>query len=423
MKIFANLSGREKTFLFVCFSYILFFEFPLFADLTQIPPHFFCVCSTILLLLLYPNAFTSKATKWFFIFIAILLANVALGRHIHINGLSNDTLPALWRITIEVAWILPSILMMSILQKLDNPNLYRAIGYGSVIILTISFLYILPLLMTYSNILRAASTENNLEFTRPLGLPDYTLMHAYVLILPGLGMYMKKNVGYKKFISFFLIVLFCYVITQTSISTSITMGLLIVLFFIIHDDRNKQKSMFWGLIAVFAFLAAYQMGLVLAFVDWVMPFFEGTAVSFKLNDVHDSIVNRAIQGDSFEGRASLHKLSQMSFLENPIFGGGKAGGHSHVLDTLGTVGLVGFFPFFMTVWCIMRNYTNLVIKNDRIYMYLVFGISAVYLYNKGIFGSTGWLFMCVIAPSLVKTISNDRTLRTNSLGAGRFITL
>lgn len=26
---------------------------------------------------------------------------------------------------------------------------------------------------------------------------------------------------------------------------------------------------------------------------------------------------------------------------------GKAGGHSHVLDTLGTVGLVGFIPFIL----------------------------------------------------------------------------
>ena len=55
----------------------------------------------------------------------------------------------------------------------------------------------------------------------------------------------------------------------------------------------------------------------------------------------------------------------------------------------------------------MKNYTNIINKNDRIYMYLVFGIAGVYLYHKGIFGSAGWLFMCVIAPSLVKTISNE----------------
>ena len=182
MKILASLSGREKMFLFVSLSYILFFAFPLFADLTHIQPQFVCMFATILLLFLYPNAFTSKVSRWFFIFISVLIVNALLGRHIHINGLSNDTLPALWRITIEVAWVLPAILMMSILLKLDNANLYKAIGYGSVIILTISFIYILPLLMAYSNILRAASTEGSLEFTRPLGLPDYTLMHAYVFM-------------------------------------------------------------------------------------------------------------------------------------------------------------------------------------------------------------------------------------------------
>lgn len=407
MKILASLSGREKMFLFVSLSYILFFAFPLFADLTHIQPQFVCMFATILLLFLYPNAFTSKVSRWFFIFISVLIVNALLGRHIHINGLSNDTLPALWRITIEVAWVLPAILMMSILLKLDNANLYKAIGYGSVIILTISFIYILPLLMAYSNILRAASTEGSLEFTRPLGLPDYTLMHAYVFMLPGLCMYMKKNTGIKKCISFLLVVLFFYVITQTSVSTSIAMGLFIVLFSIIYNENDKHKSVVWGIVAICVFFAAYQMGLVLAFVDWLMPFFEGTAVSFKLQDIHDSIINGALQGGSFEGRADHHEISQMSFLENPIFGGGKAGGHSHVLDTLGTVGLIGFIPFFLTIWFSMKNYTNIINKNDRIYMYLVFGIAGVYLYHKGIFGSAGWLFMCVIAPSLVKTISNE----------------
>lgn len=410
MNLFVNLTVREKTFLLVSLSYFFFFAFPLFADLTHIPAQFVCIFVAVSLLLLYPNSIASRASKWFFIFIAILFANAILGRHIHINGLSNDTLPAMWRITIEVAWILPSILMMSILLKLDKPNLYKAIGYGSVIILTISFIYILPLLMAYSNILRAASTENSLEFPRPLGLPDYTLMHAYVFILPGLCMYMKKNVGRKKIISLFLMVLFFYVITQTSVSTSITIGLFIILFSFIYNDRNKKKSIFWGIIAVCALFAAYQMGLVLAFVDWLMPVFEGTAVSFKLQDIHDSIVKGVLQGGSFEGRADYHELSQMSFMKDPIFGGGKAGGHSHVLDTLGTVGLVGFIPFFLMVWCIMRNYIDIIIKNDRIYVYLVFGIAVVYLYHKGIFGSTGWLFMCVIAPSLIKTISNESSM-------------
>ena len=412
MKILANLTRREKMFLFVSFSYILFFAFPLFADIAGIQAQFVCVFTAVLLLFLYPKAFISRVSKWFFIFIAILIVNAMLGRYIHINGLSNDTLPAIWRITIEAAWVLPAILMMSILLKLDKPNLYKAIGYGSVIILTISFLYILPLLIAHSNILRAASTDNSLEFTRPLGLPDYTLMHAYVFIMPGLCMYMKKNTGIKKLCSLFMIVLFFYVITQTAVSTSITISMFVILFSFIYNDQNMQKSVAWGIVAICIFFAAYHLGLVLDFVDWLMPFFEGTAVSFKLQDVHDSIVNGALQGGSFEGRENLHELSQISFLENPLFGGGKAGGHSHVLDTLGTIGLVGFIPFFLTVWCVMRNYIDIISKKDRIYMFLVFGIAGVYLYHKGIFGSTGWLFMCVIAPSLVKTISVE-TSKTN----------
>lgn len=408
MKLLANLSGREKIFLFICILYIIYFSFPLFSGLSQIPVQLVCIFTVVSLFVLFPNAITSKSSVWFFVFISVLLINALEGRHIHINGLSNDDLPAMRRITIEVAWVLPSVLIMDILKKLDNINLYKIIGYGSVIILVISFIYVLPLLMSYKNILRAATTENSLDFVRPLGLPDYTLMHGYVFMLPGLCMYMKKSTGRKKIIAFLLIVLFYYVVTQTAVSTSIVLGLFIIIFsLIIYDDRSKQKSLFLGSLAIGAFFVAYQTGLVLAFVDWLMPFFDGTAVAYKLQDTHDSIVLGTIQGGSFEGRSDHHALSWMSFLENPIFGGGKAGGHSHVLDTLGTVGLVGFIPFFMTVWIVMKNYINIVSKNDRVYMYLVFGISAVYLYSKGIFGSIGWLFMCVIAPSLIKAISCD----------------
>ena len=406
MKLLSRIQGREKFFLFVTFFYILFNTFPLFGDVTHIPVQYVCIITVVLLIFLYPQSIVSKPTKWFFLFIIILCVNGLLGRHIHINGLSNYVLPLIQRIMIEIAWILPALLIMNILHKLNDTRIYKIIGYGSVVILTISFLYILPMIMSYSNVLREAMHEDNMSFTKPMGLPDYTLMHSYTLMISGLCLYTKLNNNKKKYLTILLIALFFYVITQTAVSTSIVLSVLIILFSIFYNDRNKLLTFYAFLLLSILTYIAFKTGLLLAFVDWLMPFFEDTAVSFKLQDLYDSILNGQLQGGSFEGRANLHQISRDSFFRNPIFGGGIAGGHSQVLDLLGTVGIIGFIPFLMMICTSAQKYIQNVPPGiSRVYMYLCFGIACIYLYHKGIFGATGWLFMCVIAPCLIVAVS------------------
>ena len=408
MSVLTGFSVRIKLFLFVTFFFILFNSFPLLADLTNIQINIVCIITAVSLLVLFPQTMFSKPLKWFYSFIFILFLNGIMGRYVHINGLDNLTLPFMWRLTIEIAWILPALQIMSILLYLNNQRLFKVIGYGSVLILAISFVYILPLLMSHSNILREAMHEENLDFVKPIGLPDYTLMHSYTLMLPGLCLYTKSHIGKHRYISLALVALFFYIITQTAVSTSLGLSIMIFLFSFFYDDRRKVKTIF--VLVLFAILSilAYQLGLVLSLVDSLMPFFEGTAVEPKLIDLHNSIIAGQLQGGSIEGRANLHDISKDAFWENPFFGGGRAGKHSHVFDLLGSVGLFGFIPFFMIIWSSLKKYSLIV--NDglcRKFLYLCFAIAGVYLYHKGIFGATGWLFMCVIAPSLIVAVNND----------------
>lgn len=408
MRLLQGLSYREKLFVYVSFFFILFNAFPLFEDLIPIPAQYVCIITTICLALLYPNALLHKAVRYFSLFIVILSVNGILGRYIHINGLANYALPLPWRLLIEIAWILPSLLIMSTLNILNNSKLYKILGYGSVIVITISFLYILPILTNNSNILRAAMHEENLDFAKPFGLPNYTLMHAYTFMLPGLCLLAKVNTGKNRIIMIIVIALFYYVITQTAVSTSITLGTLIIIASILYNHNHKDKTIISFLCVGGLFVAIYYSGLILNIIDGIMPFFEGTAVQFKLEDLHDSIVGGVLQGDSFEGREALHNISKDSFFANPIFGGGRAGGHSQMLDILGTVGIIGFIPFFLVIWNSLKSYLR-PLSNDlaRLYMFVSFTVSFVYIYHKGIFGATGWLFMCVIAPCLIMAIYYD----------------
>lgn len=408
MKFIEGLSLQEKHFVYISFFYILYNAFPLLGDLLPIPPQFICIATTLLLVAEFNRFFNHPAIKWFAFFIFVLFFNGLLGRYIHINGLANLALPWTRRILIEIAWILPAILIMSILKQLNNPRLFKIIGYGTVLILVTSFVYILPVITSYSNILRAAMREDRLDFAKPFGLPDYTLMHSYVFMLPGLCLYAKKNEGIKRYVSIGVIILFYYIITQTAVSTSISLGLLVVIATIFYKESQLSLTFAAFFVACVIVVLAYYSGGLLSLVDSLMPFFDGTPVQFKLEDLHDSLISGHLQGDSFEAREDHHQESIEAFFDNPIFGGGHAGGHSHFYDILGTVGLVGFIPFILIIWSSFKNFSSLV-HNRMAYHFLLvcFAVPSLFLFHKGIFGATGWLFMCVCAPSLIMAIYYD----------------
>lgn len=404
MNFLSNFSGKERMFLCVTFFFILYNTFPLFEVVVGLHNQIVCIITVVALSLLYPRALTCKPLLWLYVFLGVLFINSLFGRYIHINGLSNRALPAMWRIIIEAAWIMPSLLIMSILYLKSNKSFYKIVGYGSLIILLASFILILPLLTSYSNILRNA--EDQLESMEiPQGLPSYTLMNSYAMLIPGLCFYIKTRVGKQRALAIIVTILVFYVITQTAVSTSIFLSLIIFCVAFVYDYKNKSKTIALSLIIGFLFLYIYKYDLILDFINWVRPFFEGTAVEFKLNDLYDSISGGSVTGGSLTVRADYHETSLQGFYNNPLIGSGIVGGHSQILDIMGTVGLLGIIPFIAIVYMTLRRYLVQVNGNDgKFFVYLVFLVAFVFLYHKGIFGATGWLFLCVIGPCIVLAI-------------------
>lgn len=407
MKILDGIYGRERLFLYITFLFILFNCFPLLGDVTRIPSQYVCIATCVGLLVLYPRSITDKAVIWFALFIVILYINGYMGRYVHINGLANYTLPLNWRILIEIAWILPALIIFSILKQKKDPRLFKIVGFGSVTVLALSFVLILPILLSHSNILREALYSDNLDIEKPFGLPDYTLMHAYTFVLSGLCLNAKIQRGKFRVLMMVVVALFFYVITQTAVSTSITVATLLVIFTLLYDENNKSKSIVCFILLGFIGAIIYYSGAILSIINWLLTIFDGTAVQSKLEDLYVSIVEGEIQGGSFETRENLHQISIDSFYSDPLFGGGKVGGHSQVFDLLGSVGLVGFTPFFLMIWSCFKTYLNMIPRGlARTFMIITFMVPCLFLYHKGIFGATGWLFTFVIAPSLVKAISD-----------------
>lgn len=402
----ANLNRKDKIFLAVSFFYILYVIFPLFADYTHIPVSVPAIVVVAGVMISCPQVLRNSAVKSFVAYIVLLFVYSGLGLPIYINGMDHS-LSAIWRITIEAAWILPAILIAAALTSRNDQRMYKIIGYGSLALLAISFVYILPLVMSASNILR--EDVQDLESLRPVGLPDYSLMHSYTLMIVPLCLLIRGNKGKYKILAWILTFLFFYMVTQTAITTSLLLLVVIFLFAILYKENSGWKTVM-GLVASSLILfVLYSQGFFLWLVDGLMPYFEGTSVSYKLQDFHYSLIQGSITGSSITGRIDYHGISKNSFWENPIIGGGEVGGHSKILDILGSMGLLVFVPFAMIIWKSMRMQIARVSysKEMRAFLILGYAISFVYLYEKGVFGASGWLFMTVIVPCAILAQSKE----------------
>ncbi len=402
----SSLSLRQKIFLAFTFLYILFNAIPLFTAYLPITVQIICIVTVIACGLLYPRSLICKPMKWFYIFLMVLIAYAVSGNYFHINGLNNNTMPASSRIIIEAAWIMPSIMIADVLSEHGSMKLLKIVGWGSLILLVLSFIYILPVISMSANMLRELAMSDAPDV--PKGLPDYTLMHSYPLMLPGLCLAFRKGNLRNSIFFAATIVLFSFVIMRTAVTTSIGISMAFIFFALLVSKESLNKTVFLLCLCIVLFYVAYESGLVLAFIEWVMPYFEGTAVMEKLIDIRNSINSGSVTGGTLEVRGDLHDLSKQSFYDNPLFGGDKVGRHSQVLDILGSMGIIGFLPFIMIFISVLKLYiTEINDRFDRVFLYSCFGIALVYLYSKGIFGATGWLFTYVMAPCLVVAVANS----------------
>ena len=408
MSLRLGVASKDRLFVIVSFIYILYVIFPLFGDLTNIPVFVPSLLVVIFIAICNNGIFTNKPVRWLLAYFILMFIYTLIGKPIHINGVSSD-LPGWWRITIEAAWTMPAVMIAAVLYYKNDTNLYKLFGIGSLVLITISFLYILPLIISSKNILRDDLLD--ISDVHPLGLPDYALMHAYTLMLIPFCFSLKTTMYKRKILSIGLLCLFFYLVTQTAVTTSLFVSVAIFFFSIIYSAEHRMRSFVLFVMSVLILYVLYEFGFFLWLVDSLMPFFDGTVVSLKLQDMHDSMVEERLQGATIIGRMDYHQISKDNFWNNPIFGGGFAGGHSKILDILGGMGIIVFIPFAMSIWsCLKQQISQTRSLNARSFIYFSYFAACIYLYEKGIFSAAGYLTTLVIVPSAL--IALDRWGKT-----------
>lgn len=408
------LTRKEKIFLITALLYILYTIFPLLSDIINIPTWLPSLASTAVMLSLYPKAFSNKTFYWFLVYAFVLLLYLLMGHPLAVGiGFVADSR----KIIIEYAFILPAVSMFCILYYLKDSVLLSKLFLWSIGFLFVSFFVAIPLLLQYGS-MRAAMQEE-IEQIKIIGLPSYALMHAYTLFIPvmcyGVKVFKDRNriaclVG--------LVVLFV-VVYYTFVTTSLIIMIAIVLFTIIYYEKNEVRSFFIFVILLLLFLVVSDETFLIGLIDRIMPFFEGSAVEYKLNDFRESLMEGQITGSSITGRMDYHEVSRQSFFINPIFGYPSVGGHSSLLDRLGGMGIVGAFPFVMIIVSYIGQMKRLFsTRAAKVFFWTGIIAGFVYLYEKGLWGSEGWLVYMVLMPMGIlvferKTIEQNNTRWTS----------
>lgn len=388
---------KDKILLFTILLYVIYSVFPLMSVFLPVSPGVFNIFVSITIFALYPKVFLNKTFICFFLYGAVLGLYVLVGKQIPPLGIGDYEGKRI--VIIELAFILPSLAIWSVLRYKNNYEFYKTISKITLFALFISFIYIIPLMFMYDNLLR--STVEGYYDYQVKGLPNYALVHAYVLLSPCFLFALNKLQGRKKRFVGTLMVLLSVLIVFSYVTAIIIILAGVIVFSIINSRAKKGTVVIWFLVLFVVLFVLYGVGVIDMLLDQVANFYEGTPTYSKVIEIKDSL-----HGRSGVSRSDLHRQSWYAFANDPVFGSMPVGGHSSLLDRLGGLGLLGFVPFIgMFIYIIKvesKRYSGKAIR----YFYLTVLAAVILLYEKGLFGAEGWLFFLVLCPTCFTVFDN-----------------
>jgi len=334
------------------------------------------------------------------------------------------------RLITEAGMILPTLLIYSILIYLNDLSLLKKIALVSLISTLITFIYLIPLIIVNSNILRISLGANFRSMY--IGMPTYPAMHSYVIVLPSLLFIFKYAKGWLKYIFLTITGLYLYIIFNASITTTLLIALFIIMFFLLYRNNLKKTMQILGVVVLFVFFL-HASDLLINVFDFGVSVTEGTYSQGKFEGFRDAYLTGQ-KSSSMAERDKLHTISYKSFLKSPLWGldtkqidlrntdadftiqssNAVIGGHSSLIDRLGGMGLLGFVPFIMIIVTSVKTWKKFFRSKNAWYFYCVgIGAAGILLYTKGLFGQEGWFTMMVFLPTL--TLSRLTYLRRKNI--------
>lgn len=402
------MGSKKNIFFLISLFYVIYVTFPLFSYLIPFPEWFINLSTFFLILILYPKAYANKAVLWFTIYAVILAFFVLGGKPLTIGiGTVTDSK----KIFIEYAFLLPSLSIFSTLYYLNDYRLYRKIAIVCLLSIVISFLIIIPQILSNNNILRTNYSSYLNGGNRLPSIPNYLLMHAYVLLVSPILYGIRVFSGRNKWILLALLLIVVFVVINTYVTTSIIITFAMIAMIVVYKDKRRIRNSILMSLILITVLFLHMSGAFVQIFDYLIDFFEGTAVQPKIEGFKYIYLFGDIEnsGGHITGRMSRHDLSWDAFFENILIGGrSPVGGHSSLIDRLGGMGLVTFIPFIMIIVAHVRLMLRVIVNSQqRLHYYLGLGAALLILYQKGLFGQEGWFFLMILLPGLLISFRNS----------------
>ncbi|MCR4614119.1 MAG: hypothetical protein K5778_08960 [Bacteroidaceae bacterium] len=390
------MTVKEKRFIWIALFYIAYMMFPYVTVL--LPVAFVSIAVSVFLVLLYPKAFTQNYFKWFLVYIVVLFVYCLFEHPFHINGIGRS-MNLYRKLLIETAWILPNIMLCSIIMKLNNPKVFQKLAMGTIIILVASLLLVFPIVWTNAGILRENIRQTEGGEDGIWGLPSYTVMSCYSYFIPVIGYGVKHSQKRLRWLFFFFFLLFIYYIYKSEITTSLLATIFVVFFMLVYQKGGRDKNVLAFIGSVILLWLLYEFGVILTFVDYLVRAYEGTVAQVKLIEFRGTLMGEG-ESDNVQIREMLRERSLDCFALNPLIGGSlDVGGHSSLIDRLGSMGLLGFIPFVLMLVYNVKTWFRLMPDKGTKFFYLSgILIIFVFLYEKGLFSGQGMLFLFFILP-------------------------
>lgn len=238
-----------------------------------------------------------------------------------------------------------------------------------------------------------------------MGVCDYNMPHAMPILIPPLIMMIKKKDIAKSIrILCVIVLIFALLLVYTSgATTPLIISLFALLCSLLANPQKKLKAnmsllIIAAIIAIPALNKDVQLSVV-HFFERLLP--EENQNQSKLRDIESTIIYGETTGD-MEAREDLYSQSLSTFQDNILIGSNAGtGGHSILLDRLGTLGVVGIIPYLLFIWFILKSVFLRIPESNRFFFIIGVFCFLLTIATKNMGGIWMWMAICVFLPVML----------------------